>query len=458
MQDLVSAPIYSELKLKDIGFLERSYLYHLKPQGINSASIESLTSYIARLAQTHNVFPGTLMKSIIAPLMNKEYGGANLHRIYSYTSALNGTGIMAFDLVQALYTLTLQNDLQLLTMLPWARVIPTRHLFRSKRAWCPLCYEEWRSSNQVLYEPLIWGLEVIKVCAFHQQPLIQECPHCGHSNLPLAWKSRPGYCSRCQEWLGSSMSDLEQWNLSRNSEWLIWVANAVGELLAASPTLSCFPSSKRIASTLHFYVERMTDGNGAEFARQLQIPKNTFWLWHQGSNLPTLESLLRICYSLKTSLVDFLTGDMLSAEPERIALLPVPCQASKRATARVFDSGYLEAIQQQLHEFLESEDVPPLSMKEIAKRLGHDRRTLYSHFRELCHEVSVKHDRYQQLCYEKSVEQACIEVRRIVCELAAESVYPSEARVSKQMTKPGYLRYKRVRTALRDARTEISLS
>lgn len=93
-----------------------------------------------------------------------------------------------------------------------------------------------------------------------------------------------------------------------------------------------------------------------------------------------------------------------------------------------------------------------MSMKEAARQLGHDRRTIYKHFPELCHELSVKYDNYQKAQYLEAIEQAGAEVRRVVVELYAESIYPSEARVSERMNKPRYLRYGKVRAALHEAR------
>lgn len=437
-------------QLKPIEAPERSYLYHLSSQGIGSARVESLTSYITRLAQSHNVFPGVLMGREIAPLINKANSGANLHKIYDRTATLNGTGVMALSLVQALQILTLHDNLQYSTMLPWTDVLPTRALLRSVRAWCPTCYEEWQSNNQILYEPLTWAIDAVKVCSFHHQFLVTQCPHCKQTNRPLAWKSRPGYCSRCQEWLGSSGKELPYITTSE-SEWLLWVAHSVGGLLAITSTLK-FPCSKqRVAQALKFYVDQVTEGNVAELARWLKVPKNTLSLWYNGSNLPTLESLLRICYFLNTSIQDFLVGELQTLSQEHTVLLPSPKRKS-RNSSRAFDSGYLQYLQHKLQEFLNSDGIPPLSMKQTAERLGHDRRTIYSHFPDLCHEISIKYDNYRNTQYLEAIEQACTEVHRAVLELHSESIYPSEAHVAKLMSRPGHLRYKQVRAALHEAR------
>jgi hypothetical protein len=161
--------------------------------------------------------------------------------------------------------------------------------------------------------------------------------------------------------------------------------------------------------------------------------------------------LLKICYCLNTSLLEFLAGELKTLDQEQLTLPPL-IKRKPRASARVFDSAYLRNLQQKLQEFLVSDKRPPLSMEQTVKQLGHDRRTIYRHFPDLCHKISVKYDNYQSAQYLEVIEQACGEIRRLVLDLRAESLYPSEARVAERMSNPGYLRYESVRAALREAR------
>ena len=429
----------------------RSYLYSLRVQGLDTSYGESLTGYIARLAQAYHVFPGVLMVRELAPIVDKAYGGANLHTIYQHVAALNGTGEMALNVVKALKSLTLQDELHYLTMIPWVNVFPTRGLLRSVRAWCPVCYEEWQSNNQIVYEPLVWAIDAVKVCPLHQQHLITECPRCQQSNRLLDWKSQPGYCSRCQAWLGS-LHDRVCSNISAiEFGMLFWIASTVKDLLAVTSTLQSFCDKQRVAQALKFYVDRIAEGNVAELARRLEIPKNTFWLWWNGSNMPTLKSLLKICYCLNTSLADFLLGELKNLSQEEMTL-PLSAKNKPRASAKVFDDTFLLNLQQKLQESLDSEVTPPLSMEQIAKQLGCHRRTVCRHFPELCHKISNKYDSYQRTRFAEAINQACAEIHRVVLELQAESIYPSEARVSERMNKPGYLRHEKVRATLQEAR------
>ncbi len=391
------------------------------------------------------------MEREVAPVVDKTYGGANLHRIYQHVAALNGTGEMAVGVVKALQSLTLQDKLHCLTMIPWVNVFPTRGLLRPVRAWCPVCYQGWQSNSQTVYEPLVWAIDAVKVCSLHQQHLITECPHCKKSNRLLDWKSQPGYCSKCQGWLGS-LHDMASFNTPPlEFGMLLWVASTVKDLLAATPTLQSFCDRQRVAQALQFYVDRITEGNVAELARRIGVPKNTFWLWCNGSNMPTLKSLLKICYCLNTSLSNFLLGELKRPTQEEMAL-PLLARNKRRASAKVFDDDFLLSLQQKLQESLDSEVIPPFSMEQTAKQLGCHRRTIYRHFPDLCRKISDKYNSYQRTRFTEAIEQACAEVCRVVLELQSESIYPSEARVSERMNKPGYLRYKQVRTALQEAR------
>ena len=152
-----------------------SSLHHLEAVGIGTPYVESLTSYIARLAESHSVLPSVLISKKIAPYLKKVFvkslSSRRLRALFDRARALNGTGDIAMDFVQALETLTLRSDLCFLTLLNCASILSPRGLFRGYKAWCPACYQKWRLSGQVVYEPLLWAIETVKVCLQHHQPL-----------------------------------------------------------------------------------------------------------------------------------------------------------------------------------------------------------------------------------------------------------------------------------------------
>lgn len=164
----------------------RSRLYHLGPIGIGTPYVESLTGYIARIAEAHCVSIRHLLLAEIAPLIKEGYDfkndkGSRINNLFGSSKTrktLNGTGRSTTRLVQALEALTLRSDLRYSTMLTWANVIADGGLLRAIKAWCPTCYKEWKAAGQKIYEPLIWALDVVKVCNRHHQTLQTQCSHC----------------------------------------------------------------------------------------------------------------------------------------------------------------------------------------------------------------------------------------------------------------------------------------
>jgi hypothetical protein len=160
--------------------LGRSRLYCMSPVGIGTPVVESHTSYLVRLAEAHCVSVKTLLVREVLPAFGRNYLRHSQENILtSFWSnnapSLNGILEWAQDSVRVIGSLTLRDDLRFTTMLSWAGVLPTRGLIRRTRAWCPLCYDEQRRQNRIVYDPLLWGLEAVSVCLVHHSPLSTCC-------------------------------------------------------------------------------------------------------------------------------------------------------------------------------------------------------------------------------------------------------------------------------------------
>src|SRR5713226_1836006 len=284
----------------------RSQLYNLTPLGLNSPLVESLTSYICRLAYEHHVEVGTLIQYNIAPVLGKRYIADGQSRSISsflrYASPINGNGIMASDWVGTLESLTLRADLALLTLLVGVNALSQRDLLQPVRQWCPMCYDVWRRQDAIVYEPLLWSISGITVCPEHCQPLERCCPYCTTSLPWLTWRSRPGYCSSCGRWLGKAGGD------SQVEEKGTYIAETVGAFLAHIPQLSLSIPRESVIQSLRDLIAATTDGNVAAFSRSLGLPKTTLWELVQGYFPPSLPFLLQLCYQFRLSLLQVLIG------------------------------------------------------------------------------------------------------------------------------------------------------
>src|SRR5271165_315514 len=224
----------------------RSQLYSLEPIGVGTELVESLTGYVARLADAHSVSVGDLVGRVLADLTHPQdaiitptakavrVGG---HGFRACNYAPNGITETAVKWVRALEVATNRHELQYLTPLPLRYMVPGR-LFRRRRAWCALCFEQWRSAGQIVYEPLIWSIQVSAICQLHARPLDHTCCHCARTLSPLGVFSRPGYCERCDGWLGMSDSGSRRSPPTPAGEGHnAWSTMQVGDLLTMLPLI-----------------------------------------------------------------------------------------------------------------------------------------------------------------------------------------------------------------------------
>jgi transcriptional regulator with XRE-family HTH domain len=443
--------MYDALDLRPHSIPPRSVLYQLPPIGIGTPNVESLTSYLTRLASSHTVTVGALLEYEVARLINKKYSAANLQSISRLRGAVNSVGSMTRDLVCALEQLTIQQDLHLLTMLSFGDIVSSRNLFRDVRSWCPHCYQEWHERGDILYEPLLWSLKPVKYCLTHQTALIDKCPNCQQHNPPFSGKSQLGFCSRCHSWLGQ-VPGKKVSVCQEDTELELWRVEAIGALLAIGVKSRDRLSAVHISQQLSMLANEATSGNLAALSRRLKIPKNTLWLWCSGEVVPSLESSLRICGHFDITLIQFFTGEMGKPPsldnrrvPKQQSLATLPGQPFDMEVARIF-----------LERVLSQEMSPPLSVVEVSRRLGCNRRILYKYFPDLCSAIaSVYKNHLQQSC-EENLASCCHQVQQIVAQLYREGRYPSESQVAQLMDKPNFLRYEKVRSVLRAARSHYA--
>jgi TniQ protein len=437
--------VYPTWDLSRLTLPVRSALYPVAPVGVGTPDVESLTSYLARLARAHSVSVRVLLVEAIIPLVGRsDLSKATDNSLSAFwttdSRALNGTGTIAQVWSQAVATLTGCTDLRHLTLLTWRDVLPTRELLRRSRAWCPACYEEWRRNGKVVYDPLRWALAVVTGCPRHRRRLRQACPHpnCRRSLPLLASRATPGQCAACGGWLGASVeTSLAEEALSAEVlAWQSWVDAALGNLLAASPVATP-PRRERVAHLIGRCVA--LTGSPTAFARALQLNLGTVCQWRQGIHLPTMSALVTLCYCLALSPRDFLLADPARLNPVPTNPHPptgardVPHTARKR-----FDSDRVRAA---LVDVLQRGEEPPPSMREVARRLGYSAADLLGRFPSLCRAISARYLAHCQCLGVQRMQRLCDEVREATFRVHAQGVYPSSVRVPKLLTHPSHFRH-----------------
>src|SRR5258708_7150754 len=383
---------------------ERSRLYPLEPIGIGTPDVESLTSYVIRLAKEHCVLPKTLVINELLPLLVRqgvpEASASDPSKIWGrIVQALNGTGDLARSGADALEKLTKRNDLSTLTMLIWANVISKKGLLRETQAWCPLCYEEWRVNRKIMYSPLLWSLKAVKICLHHQRPLQERCPspQC-QKNLPIvATHIRLGYCPHCHYWLGNIAAtnfDIAEAVAGEESQQAYWNAIALGELLQMAPDVSAPLQREDLALAIDLLIDRMPVKEAASLAHLLNVKPQTITDWQRGLLSPRVETLLQMCrlLSISPKQLFFESSDNSIVTNSR---WKAPIDRLHPTMMRLLSDS--EEALRGLEEELASDEEPSPSLQEAAQCLGYrTKSSLYKRFPELAYAITAKHQKYQK--------------------------------------------------------------
>jgi hypothetical protein len=287
----------------------RTTLYSLPPIGVGTDHVESLTSYLSRLAAAHAVPAGALLARELRPRLapsrlylspSGSLGVSPEATVPSNIYILNGLGACPQHWVRLLEQLTGQSGLRFLTALGWGDAIASHGVVRRQRAWCPQCYEEWRAAGQVIWEPLLWVFTAVRECVRHRCLLQEHCPACGRELHQLTSRSRPGYCYFCQQWLGTVRLGLPTRPppLSSPGAVVRWATETVAEFVRTAPSLPAAPSRVGLRANLRTCIQEVSGGSLHVFARLARTAPISVYCWMAGKTMPRLDVLLRISYRL----------------------------------------------------------------------------------------------------------------------------------------------------------------
>jgi transcriptional regulator with XRE-family HTH domain len=396
-----------------------SRLYNLEPIALSTAFTESLSSYISRLAQAHAVPTGILVTRQLAGFSQRE--NKTLNRILGqHSRTVNGFGAIASDTTQALAQVTLRNDLHKLRLYRWFDTRSSWKILRLHKAWCPICYSEWSTNSQIIYEPLLWALELVKICPVHYKKLITHCPCCNEESFPLPHFSRPGYCSKCKKWLGKEGEeqkitlDLTQEEL----KWDIFTAANIGELLEIIASDAVIATGDELSKKVLSLVNQVTHGNIGKFSRMTGVSQTVLSRWVDQRNIPSINLILKICYSLNLSLSEFaITSSNIPAISENTfkdeISLSMPSQKKQDLSLNKTIyclSPKMTEIKINLENIL-MEDRKPPALTLIANQLNTSLKDLKLYLPELYAAIIEKRSKYprtQPMCYRLEMVRGCL--------------------------------------------------
>ncbi len=424
---------------------ERTHLFNLEPIGLGTPIVESLTSYIIRLAAEHQVTPSIIVSQDIASVSQKvAVDWKGYPELFKKSSiSINGLSDTALEITDAVQRLTGRSDLAALTMTRWRSVMAPTGLVRSCQAWCPVCFEEWRIKGKPLYEPLMWSLKETELCINHYVPLEINCPKCRRTHGPLTRRSTQGFCPWCQSWLGQSglgkkqgqnlLEDLDNWLRAKS----FGVARLVGTPL---PQLNLTPQ-ETFARNIRFLRENQFKGNTTGFSRAIHHCQDTIEMWSAGEQLPQLVSVLFVAYRFGIRPQDLFLADLSDGRP--ILIHDCSPQTATRVKRKKRPMKRAE-VERYLKSTLNADDPPP-SLRRICMRKGLSQSRVAAIFPDLARTLMDRFARYVAIQKSKRHARIVEAIRKAVRQIKAKDQFPSFWRLKKELPNVNLLAEKWVR-------------
>ncbi|WP_410986722.1 TniQ family protein [Bacillus paranthracis] len=402
-----SITVFEESQYEEL-FPKRSEFYGLEPMGKGTAYSECLTSYMCRLAYSHNIKVSTLIKSKIYPNLNISPSVTKKHesKIKKLIDGkyVNGIGVTTREYIRVLETLTQRNDLNGLTMLNWSAILNRVFLINENKRWCPVCLSRWKDKKQVIYEPLIWCLKALSICNIHKIKLQEECSNCKQIVPHLTGDMQPGYCPSCKEFLGNN--DLSQKIINKKIiELEEKVFNSYSQLISSNFSTPVTPLRNSVS---HFFNRIMNENSKisiANFARQLSYNRTRVNNWFHYGILPPMQFWGQICEILDVPL------NVLLIENVDLGRLQPLLQKRKyeHKETKQLTKKELNILESVFLNHLNNEKVE-LSFKEIAEINGYSQRRLQYHFPRLKSTIDERHKIYKEQKRRDSLEKQIKEI------------------------------------------------
>lgn len=372
----------------------------LVPHGLGTVRVESLQSYLCRLALSHFVSPGTLVRAI-APRLRRHSPSCDARRLKP--NWRNDEAGLA-----AAFSPPTGQSLVDLTLAHWSHLIAPTSLRRRHLVWCPACLRE----SQSPYEHLTWTLQPLHGCPNHGASLSERCASCGRRIGRIPWVLVWWRCPYCRADLveappGVPATDIDLRIASRCEGLVVdrrppMPREGVRDLIAtALAKASC---SARVA------------------AEEIGVREATIWnLLTAASRAPRLEIWCRLAIWIGTDLPTLLGDAIPDAPHARVVLVDpdrsaVPLKRSRAARLAEIRAGL---------DSLKGEDPSQLSMRKITRRLRASHPTLRGHFAREVEALVARHRAWREEAFARSRQRLESEITAAHDQLLASGIYPT---------------------------------
>jgi hypothetical protein len=217
----------------------------------------------------------------------------------------------------------------------------------------------------------------------------------------------------------------------------IWTFHALGELIASAPSMAEPPHREQLVFGLQRSL-RSVAGTRRNWARQVGVGAGSVLEWRKGMSIPSLWCLLLVSHGLGISPLELVCNQVGDAgRPMKSAAAPAARPDRPPLVRTTIDA---EGVRHALEAILASEEEPPPSLREVARRIGQTYTNVRHHVPELSRLISARYRNYQEKQGAQTRARLREEVRRAAIYLHQLGHYPSTNRIAALMSQPSSFR------------------
>jgi len=286
-----------------VNYLPRSRFFALAPNAVGTGDVESMRSYLQRLAAAHSMTPRTLISMLLSDMGDRGWGRHVTGRMKR--SGFSGTGPVVRALTEAVRRET-TIDLTPVSMERFGHLIAAQHLTRAGGvAYCPECLRQ-RDGTDLPHGRLIWELGFVTACPRHGVKL-RDAAKCGaptDEHLPA--NRRPSMAAACGCCGSIGYRCLGKPEPASAAE--IWVARQAASVvgLPQSDVEQMDPGTVR--SGIQSTVNAVFHGEAVTASRRAGLARACVLTWLQGRGAPSLGPLFKFAFAARADVSALMLG------------------------------------------------------------------------------------------------------------------------------------------------------
>lgn len=369
-------------------------LFPLELRGVGSVDIESLSSYIHRLARVHGVTIGQLLRHVYEIYAEDFRSFRQTPPVFKSRGDLaiyirpNNTTI---ETIQVLEHATGNKILRSSTFLVLLKALDrSQGVYSGHLRWCPACMGEFEAQGDEGYFKLIWQLKAIQHCPIHGVSLLDKCPHCGNHQGTFSIRAASVHCQNC----GKSLSEgVDRQTLSNS--WEVEAPDLIDlvDLVSRNSDLE-FPA-EGVRDVVSYLFDRAWHNQEEKKLWDI-IPRDECISIDTGDKPITMTLARRIAHRLGVNLTDLLSGtiDMFGPQldPAWSTNLPLDIKTKKRRKLH---------NREQLHQNIikvinECKKHHPPPLRLVAEKVGVSADCIRYKFPAVAQKIVEKHKKWSE--------------------------------------------------------------